>query len=54
MDNQQSEHIREMLDVMICLPKDAWGDVLEEVEKKIGTAALRRIIVRACNRSLQR
>ena len=28
-----------MLDVMLCMPKSAWGLVLEKVEKKIGAAA---------------
>jgi hypothetical protein len=41
------EQIERMLDVMLCMPKSAWGLVLAKVEKKIGTAALRRIILQA-------
>jgi hypothetical protein len=41
------ERIERMLDVMIALPKNAWGLVLLDVEKKIGMAALKRIILRA-------
>jgi hypothetical protein len=33
-----------MLDVMVYLPRNAWGWVLLDVEKKIETAALERII----------
>jgi hypothetical protein len=40
-----------MLDVMLCMPKSAWGLVLERVEKKIGAAALRTIILRAYEKS---
>jgi hypothetical protein len=40
-----------MLDVMLCMPKSAWGLVLEKVEKKIGASALRRIILRAYEES---
>src|SRR5262249_47878123 len=46
-----SEHVELMFDVMLCLPKSAWACVLAEVDKKIGTAALRKIILRACNES---
>ncbi len=41
------ERIERMLDVMVCLPKNAWGWVLLDIEKKIGTAALQRIVSRA-------
>lgn len=40
-----------MLDVMLCLPRYAWGFVLIDVDKKIGTAALKKIILRACDES---
>ena len=40
-----------MVDVMLCLPKSAWGLVLDQVAKKIGTQALRQIIVQACAES---
>jgi hypothetical protein len=46
-DIKYPEHIERMLDVMVSLPKNAWGWVLLDVEKKIGTAALQRIILRA-------
>jgi hypothetical protein len=46
-DIKYPEHIERMLDVMVSLPKNAWGLVLLDVEKKIGTAALKRIILRA-------
>jgi hypothetical protein len=46
-DIKYPEHIERMLDVMVCLPKNAWGWVFLDVEKKIGTAALQRIISRA-------
>ena len=39
------KHIERMLDVMLCLPKSAWGLVLASVESKIGSAALQRIIL---------
>jgi hypothetical protein len=50
-DRKHSEQIERMLDVMHCMPKSAWGLVLEKVEKKIGAAALRRIILRAYEES---
>jgi hypothetical protein len=40
-----------MFDVMLCLPRSAWKCVLKEVDKKIGAAALRQIILQACNES---
>ena len=40
------EHIERMLDVMLCLPRSAWGLVLAKVEKKIGKAVLQTIILR--------
>ena len=40
-----------MLDVMLCLPRYAWGFVLIDVDKKIGRAALQKIILRACDES---
>jgi hypothetical protein len=46
-----SEQIEAMLDVMLCLPRHAWGFVLIDVDKKIGTAALPKIILRACDES---
>jgi hypothetical protein len=46
-----SEHIEGMLDVMLCLPRRAWGLVLIDVDKKIGTAALHNIIASACDES---
>jgi hypothetical protein len=46
-DIKYPKHIERMLDVMVCLPKNAWGWVLLDIEKKIGTAALQRIIMRA-------
>jgi hypothetical protein len=48
--DETSELIERMLDVMLCLPRSAWGLVLVEVEKKIGTAALQRIILRVCDK----
>jgi hypothetical protein len=36
---------------MLCLPRRAWGFVLIDVDKKIGTAALQKIILRACDNS---
>jgi hypothetical protein len=51
MTANYSEQIERMLDVMLCMPKSAWGLVLEKVEKKIGAAALRRIILRASKES---
>jgi hypothetical protein len=50
-DRKHSEQIERMLDVMLCMPKSAWGLVLEKIEKKIGAAALRRIILRAYEES---
>lgn len=50
-DRKHSEQIERMLDVMLCMPKSAWGLVLERVEKKIGAAVLRRIILRAYEES---
>jgi hypothetical protein len=50
-DRRFSEHIEGMLDVMLCLPRRAWGFVLVDVDKKIGTVALHKIILRACNES---
>jgi hypothetical protein len=50
-DHQYSEQIERMLDVMICMPKSAWGLVLEKVEKKIAAAALPTIILRAYEES---
>ena len=49
--HEYPKHIERMLDVMLCMPKSAWGLVLEKVEKKIGAAALRRIILRAYEES---
>ena len=46
-DIKYPEHIERILDVMVSLPKNAWGLVLLDMEKKIGTAALQRIILRA-------
>ena len=51
MTTNYSKQIERMLDVMLCMPKSAWGLVLEKVEKKIGAAALRRIILRAYKES---
>jgi hypothetical protein len=50
-DRKYSKQIERMLDVMLCMPKNAWGLVLEKIEKKIGAAALRRIILRAYEES---
>ena len=50
-DGKYSVQIERMLDVMLCMPKSAWGLVLEKVEKKIGAASLRRIILRAYEES---
>jgi hypothetical protein len=50
-DGKYSGQIERMLDVMLCMPKSAWGLVLEKVEKKIGAAVLRRIILRAYEES---
>ena len=50
-DQRYSDYIEEMLDVMLCLPRRAWGLVLIDVDKKIGTAALQKIILRACDDS---
>jgi hypothetical protein len=36
---KHSEQIERMLDLMLCLPRIAWGLVLEEVSKKIGAVA---------------
>jgi hypothetical protein len=50
-DRKYPKRIERMIDVMLCIPKSAWGLVLEKVEKKIGAAALRRIILRAYEES---
>jgi hypothetical protein len=50
-DRKFSDRIEGMLDVMLCLPRRAWGFVLIDVDKKIGTAALQKIILRACHES---
>jgi hypothetical protein len=50
-DRTHSEQIEVMFDVMLCLPRRSWQCVLREVGKKIGTAALRDIILHACNES---
>lgn len=50
-DRRFSEQIEGMLDVMLCLPRYAWGFVLIDVGKKIGTGALQHIILRACDES---
>jgi len=50
MDNGRNpERVEEMLDVMLYLPRSAWRIVLVQMEKKIGTAALEKIIRRACD-----
>ena len=46
-EGRYSEQIKAMVDVMICLPRSAWGFVLKEVDKKIGRPALQQIIFRA-------
>src|ERR1051325_10402370 len=49
-DGGFSEHIEGMLDVMLYLPRRAWGFVvLRDVDKRIGTAELHKIIFRACD-----
>ena len=50
-DRRFSERVERMLDVMLCLPRRAWAVVLTDVEKRIGTAALHKIILRACSES---
>jgi hypothetical protein len=45
MERIYSEQIEAMLDVMLCLPRRAWGFVLVDVENKVGTAVLQRIIL---------
>ena len=50
-DRKYPKRIERMIDVMLCIPKSAWGLVLEKVEKKIGATALRRIILRAYEES---
>jgi len=50
-DRKYPKHIERMIDVMLCIPKSAWGLVLEKVEKKIGATALRRIVLRAYEES---
>ena len=50
-DCRFSKQIEGMLDVMLCLPRHAWGFVLIDVDKKIGTTALHKIILSACNDS---
>ena len=50
-DHDYSEQIERMLDVMLCMPKRAWGLVLEKVEKKIGADELRTIILQAYGES---
>ena len=50
-DRKYPEQIERMLDVMLCMPKSAWGLVLVKVEKKIGAAVLRRIILRVYEES---
>jgi hypothetical protein len=49
--DEQSQQIDQMFDTMLCLPRSAWKVVLTEVDKKIGSVALREIILRACNES---
>jgi len=39
------EHIERMLDVILSLPRSAWGLLLASVESKIGRAALQKIIL---------
>jgi hypothetical protein len=46
-----SEQIEGMLEVMLCLPRSAWGLVLKEMANRIGTGALHKIIVHACDES---
>ena len=46
-DIRYPERIERMVDVMIAIPKNAWGLVFLEVEKKIGAPALERIILEA-------
>jgi hypothetical protein len=50
-DRKYPEQIERMLNVMLCMPKSAWGLVLMKVEKKIGAGALRRIILQAYEES---
>jgi len=50
-DRKYPKRIERMIDVMLCIPKSAWGLVLEKVEKKIGATALRRIVLRAYEES---
>jgi hypothetical protein len=50
-DHDYSEQIERMLDAMLCMPKRAWGLVLEKVEKKIGADELRTIILQAYGES---
>jgi hypothetical protein len=48
-EHEHSQQIEQMLDVMLCLPKSAWASVLLGVKKKIGAAALQKIILQACH-----
>jgi hypothetical protein len=50
-DGEYPDQIELMFDVMLCLPRSAWKCVLSEVNKKIGTPALEKIIFHACNES---
>jgi hypothetical protein len=45
-DSENLDHVEEMFDAMLCLPRTAWGLLLREVEKKIGWRALHKIVVR--------
>ena len=45
-DHEYPDQIERMFDAMLCLPRSAWGLLLQEVEKKIGGRALHKIIVR--------
>ena len=47
-DIKYPEPIERMLDVMAGLRRNAWRWVLLDIEKKIGTPTLQRIISRAC------
>jgi hypothetical protein len=53
-DRAHPKQIERMLNVMTLVPPYGWGLLLAEVEKKIGTAALQRIIERVYEKTERR
>jgi hypothetical protein len=53
-DRRHPKKIEQMLDVMTLVPPYGWGQLLAEVENRIGTDALQRIIERVYHETERR